>query len=217
MISPSFSLISIFIYSFGLSFVTSSYLSIFIAPLLLIILQRTFFLKTLKKLLFLNVFIVIMGLSAVINQDYEFALLIVLRANALLLFTLLIFSDKSLFDIATSLQTLKLPPKLIALFFFVGKFVIIIKNEFETTKKVMKIRNFKSKSNLFSYKIYANVIGMMIVKCFNRAEKLKYSMILRNFQGQIYQSHTEKFTFIDFFILISVIASISFKIGEISL
>ena len=58
---------------------------------------------------------------------------------------------------------------------------------------------------------------MMIVKCFDRAEKLKYSMILRNFQGQIYQSHTDKLTFIDLFILLSVIASISLKIGEISL
>lgn len=158
-----------------------------------------------------------MGLSAVINRDYEFALLIVLRANALLLFTLLIFSDKSLFDIALSLQTLKAPPKLIALFFFVGKFVIIIKNEFETTKKVMKIRNFKSKSNLFSYKIYANVIGMLIVKCFDRAEKLKYSMILRNFQGQIYQSKIDKFTAIDFLIFLSVVASVFLKLGEISI
>lgn len=196
---------------------TSSYLSIFIAPLLLAILQKKFFLKTLKKLLFLNVFILIMGISAVVKQDYEFALLIVLRANALIIFSLLIFSNKSLFDIAASLQTLKAPPKLIALFFFVGKFVIIIKNEFETTKQVMKIRNFKSKSNLFSYKIYANVIGMMIVKCFDRAEKLKYSMILRNFQGQIYQSNIDKFTFMDFLIFISVLASIFLKIGEISL
>ena len=196
---------------------TSSYLSIFIAPLLLAILQKKFFLKTLKKLLFLNVFILIMGISAVVKQDYEFALLIVLRANVLIIFSLLIFSDKSLFDIAASLQTLKAPPKLIALFFFVGKFVIIIKNEFETTKQVMKIRNFKSKSNLFSYKIYANVIGMMIVKCFDRAEKLKYSMILRNFQGQIYQSNIDKFTFMDFLIFISVLASIFLKIGEISL
>ena len=167
MISPSFSLISIFIYSFGLSFVTSSYLSIFIAPLLLIILQRTFFLKTLKKLLFLNVFIVIMGLSAVINQDYEFALLIILRANALLLFTLLIFSDKSLFDIATSLQTLKAPQKLIALFFFVGKFVIIIKNEFETTKKVMRITDLTHKeSKLLSFN-YENRLPRTLYRLFD--------------------------------------------------
>jgi len=158
-----------------------------------------------------------MGISAIISQDYEFALLIVIRANALLLFTLLLFSDKSLFDIAGSLQTLKAPAKLIALFFFVGKFIIIIKKEFETTKKVMKIRNFKSKSNLFSYKIYANVIGMMIVKCFDRAEKLKYSMILRNFQGQIYQSKIDTFTAIDFLIFLSVLASIFLKIGEINL
>jgi len=217
MISPSFGLISIFIYSFGLSFINSAYLTIFLAPLLLMILQKKAILSTLKKLLFLNIFIIIMGISAIINQDYQYALLIVLRANALILFTLLIFHDKTLFDIAASLHTLKVPDKLISLFFFVGKFVIIIKEEFETTKKVMKIRNFKSKSNAFSYKIYANVIGMMIVKCFDRAEKLKNSMILRNFQGKIYQSKIDKFNKIDFLILLTVLISISLHVGEISL
>ncbi len=217
MISPSFGLISIFIYSFGLSFINSAYLTIFLAPLLLMILQKKAILSTLKKLLFLNIFIILMGISAIINQDYQYALLIVLRANALILFTLLIFHDKTLFDIAASLHTLKVPDKLISLFFFVGKFVIIIKDEFETTKKVMKIRNFKSKSNAFSYKIYANVIGMMIVKCFDRAEKLKNSMILRNFQGKIYQSKIDKFSKIDFLILLTVLISISLHVGEISL
>jgi cobalt/nickel transport system permease protein len=115
------------------------------------------------------------------------------------------------------MQTLRVPDKLSSLFFFVAKFVIIIKDEFNTTKKVMKVRNFRAKSNVFSYKIYANVIGMMIVKCFDKAEKLKNTMILRNFQGKIYQSKSEKITKLDLVILGMVILSLSIKFGEISL
>jgi cobalt/nickel transport system permease protein len=158
-----------------------------------------------------------MSLSAIIHQDYEYALLIFLRANTLIFFTLIIFYDKTLFDIAASLQTLKLPDKLVALFFFVGKFIIIIKEEFRTTTKAMKTRNFKSKSNIFSYKIYANIIGIMIVKCFDRADKLKSSIILRNFQGKIYQSKIDKISKIDLLILFSVLVSIFLRIGEITL
>jgi cobalt/nickel transport system permease protein len=217
VISSSFGLISTILYSFGLSFFNEVYLSLFLPTILLIFIQKDALKSILKKMLFLNIFIIIMVLSAMIHKEYNYALLIALRANAIILFALLIFHNKSLFDIASGMQTLKLPDKLVSLFFFVGKFIIIIKQEFNITKNVMKIRNFKSKTNLFSYKVYANVIGMLIVKCFDRAEKLKNSMILRNFQGKIYQSKKEKFSKVDFLILFSVLLSLSIQFGKVSL
>ena len=81
----------------------------------------------------------------------------------------------------------------------------------------MRVRNFRAKTSIFSYKIYANVIGMMIVKCFDRAQKLKNTMILRNFQGKIYQSKSEKFRTIDFVILLTVILSLSIQFGKVHL
>jgi len=217
MISSSFGLISTILYSFGLSFFNEVYLSLFLPTILLIFIQKNALKSILKKMLFLNIFIIIMVLSAMIHKEYNYALLIALRANTIILFALLIFHKKSLFDIASGMQTLKLPDKLVSLFFFVGKFIIIIKQEFNITKNVMKIRNFKSKTNLFSYKVYANVIGMLIVKCFDRAEKLKNSMILRNFQGKIYQNKKEKSSKEDFLILFSILLSLSIQFGKVSL
>ncbi|HIP29440.1 MAG TPA: hypothetical protein EYG93_11110 [Sulfurospirillum arcachonense] len=217
MISTAFALLSTTIYSFGLSFFESIYISMFLPSFLLIILQKEAILVTFKRLFFLNIFIVMVTASAIINEDYELALLLFLRSNALLLFVLLIFYNKTLFDIATGMQTLRVPDKLSSLFFFVAKFVIIIKEEFAITKKVMRVRNFRSKTSIFSYKIYANVIGMMIVKCFDRAQKLKNTMILRNFQGKIYQSKSEKFRTIDFVILLTVILSLSIQFGKVHL
>ncbi len=217
MISSSFGLISTIIYSFGLSFFNEVYLSLFLPTILLIFIQKNTLKSIVKKMLFLNIFIIIMVLSAIMHKEYNYALLIALRANAIIIFALLVFYNKSLFDIASGMQTLRLPDKLVSLFFFVGKFIIIIKQEFNITKNVMKIRNFKSKTNLFSYKVYANVIGMLIVKCFDRAEKLKNSMILRNFQGKIYQNKKEKFSKIDFLIIFSVLLSLSIQFGKVSL
>ncbi len=217
MISSSFALVATALYSFGLSFFETIYISMFLPSFLLMVLKKEAILVTLKRLILLNIFIVMVSASAYINDDYELALLIFMRSNAILLFTLLIFYNKSLFDIATGMQTLRVPDKLASLFFFVAKFVIIIKEEYSITKKVLKIRNFKAKSNLFSYKIYANIIGMLIVKCFDRAEKLKNTMILRNFRGKIYQSKSEKFTKLDLIIFIIIIISLSIKFGEISL
>lgn len=217
MISTSIALVSTLIYSFGLSFFDTIYLSMFAPSLFLILLQKSAFVPTLKRLLFLNIFIVLVSASAFFNSQHELALLIFLRSNALILFTLLIFWGKDLFNIASAMQTLKIPDKLSAIFFFVAKFIVLIRKEFEITKKVMKTRNFHSKSNVFTYKIYANVIGVMIVKCFDKAEKLKQTMILRNFQGKIYQSSGEKFSLLDLVIFFLVVFSISVRIGEISL
>lgn len=217
MISVPFSLISLVLYSFGLSFFNTIYLSMFAPVLFLMILQKEALLRTLKKLLLLNIFIILVSASAYLNEQYGLALLIFLRSNALILFALLLFWNKNLFDVATGMQTLRLPDKLTALFFFLAKFVIIIKQEFSITKKVMKIRSFKSKSNVFTYKTYANVIGMLIIKCFERADKLKNIMVLRNFKGKIYQSKTEKFSAVDFLILTITLFSLLVKIGKVSL
>lgn len=217
MISASFGLIATTIYSFGLSFFDSIYLSMFLPCIFLMIIQREAIAQIFKKLIFLNIFIVFVSASALLSKDYELALLIFLRSNALLLFMLLIFYKKSLFDIAISMQTLRVPDKLTAVFFFVAKFIVIMKEEFELTKKVMKTRNFKSKTNIYSYKIYSNVIGMLIVKCFDKADKLKNSMILRNFQGKIYQSKSDKFTKMDFLIFCVIIFSLSFKFAKVTL
>jgi len=217
VISSSFGLISIVIYSFGLSFFNEVYLSLFIPTIVVMIFKKNAIIPTMKKILFLNIFIAIMVMSAVLNKEYNYALLIALRANSIIIFALLVFHNKSLFDIATGMQTLRFPDKLVSLFFFVGKFIIIIKQEFNTTKKVMRVRNFQAKTDLFSYKVYANVIGMLIVKCFDRAEKLKNTMILRNFQGRIYQSKKESFSKTDFIILFSVILSLSIQFGKVSL
>lgn len=217
MISTAAALVSTTIYSFGLSFFDTLHVSMFLPSFLLMILQKDAIYATFKKLLFLNIFIIMVSLSAIINEDYELALLLFIRSNALLLFVLLLFYKKSLFDIASAMQALKLPHKLSTLFFFVAKFIIIIKEEFSITKKVLKVRNFKSKTSIFSYKIYANVIGMLIVKCFDRAEKLKHTMLLRNFKGKIYQSQSEKFSKIDFAIFFIVLLSLSIRFGEVSL
>lgn len=217
MISTAMALLSTTIYSFGLSFFNTIYISMFLPSFLLMLIQKDAIIVTFKRLLLLNIFIIMVSLSAIINNDYELALLLFLRSNALLLFALLIFYNKSLFDIATGMQTLKVPNKLSSLFFFVAKFVIIIKEEFSITKKALKVRNFKSNTSIFSYKIYANIIGMMIVKCFDRADKLKDTMILRNFKGRIYQSKSEQFSKIDFVILCIVIFSLSIQFGKVSL
>jgi len=217
MISTAMALISTTIYSFGLSFFNTIYISMFLPSFLLMIIQKDAILVTFKRLLLLNIFIIMVSLSAIINADYELALLLFLRSNALLLFALLIFYNKTLFDIATGMQTLRVPNKLSSLFFFVAKFVIIIKEELSITKKALKVRNFKSKTSIYSYKIYANIIGMVIVKCFDRANKLKDTMILRNFTGKIYQSKSEKFSKIDFAILFIVFFSLSIQFGKVNL
>lgn len=217
MTSVSFSLIGVLAYSFGLSFFNSIYISMFLPVAFVILLRYKIFVHVLKKLVLLNIFIIIVCLSAFWQNQYELALLIFLRSNALLIFMLLLFWDKSLFDIALGLQKLKAPDKVVALFFFVAKFIYIIKEELVRIQKVMKSRGFESKSDVFTYKSYANVIGILIIKCFWRAEKLKNIMQLRGFDGVVYQSQSEKITPNDFFIFTLILFAIFARIGEIQL
>lgn len=212
-ISPASSLVGLLFFSFGLSFLNSIELYIFLPLLFLAFTQEYQFKKLLKHLAILNLFILVVVASVLIEKQLQQALLILIRSNAILLMALLLFSQKDIFFIAYGVNTLKLPHKLSSILFFVGKFVFIIKNELAITKKVMKSRNFQKKTDLFTYFTYANAIGMLIIKCFERADKLRKAMELRNFQGEIYQLREEPVTKIDIVFLFLVILSLilSFK------
>ncbi len=217
MISLRFAFISILLYSFGLAFFKEIWLSMLLAPLFLALVKPKSILPSFKKLLFLNIFILLVSLSAVLSKEYNLALLIFVRANAILFFTFLLFDKRDIFEITASLSSLGLPTKLSTLFFFVAKFIFIIKNEFQIIKKALLVRHFKRKTTLFTYKIYANIVGMLVVKCFERADKLKKAMILRNFGGKIYYAGENSVTKMDLVLLCFVLASIFLKIIKVNI
>lgn len=191
-ISPAAALVAAFIYAIFTALQTHIFFALFLPPLFLTCVKFDFLKNALKKLLFLNVFVVIVVLSLLLARNYDTALLIFVRSNLILFFVLLLFCDKSEFDIALALKGVKCPPKLASIIFFTAKSIFLIKREFYLFGRALYIRGFTPKTNLLSYKTLAGFVGILFIKTWERAEALKNSMFLRGFSGEIYTLSTHR-------------------------
>lgn len=214
MIAPATALVLVFLYSVVISLQSHIYLPMLLPPFALAFFHRHALKSILKKLLFLNVLIVLIVVTLVWQHQYAMACLIFVRSNLILLFGLLLFYDKDEFSIAIGVHQLRLPSKLSSMLFFTAKSIFLLKHEFEVFKKTLHIRGFQAKTNLFSYKTLAGLIGILVIKAIERASYLQKAMLLRHFSGTIYtlKSHP-LFGMMDFFWILFTCLSLLWRQG----
>jgi cobalt/nickel transport system permease protein len=112
--------------------------------------------------------------------------LLTLRANAILLTLICLLSTIPVFTLARALGDLKLSPKLIQLFFFTYRYLHVIHQEYERLRRTMQARGFRPKTNLHTYRSYAFLTGMLMVRSYDRSWRVKNAMLCRGFAGKFY-------------------------------
>ncbi|GEM_PF-343513 len=169
--------------------------------------------KTAKKTLFAiakrifvaNLFVVCFAASAYFFGEPRRAILIFLRANLLIAFAAAIFVNSDAFRLAS--MTTKHFKKLGFLLFFSLKFIEILKNEFAKRQKTLKARGFSPKTNKFTLKTEANLVGILLTASLFHAETLNKALKIRGFQMKFYHEK-ERFYTHDFvlFLLVFLVA-----------
>jgi len=150
------------------------------------------------------------------KQGLEFAYLITLKSNAIIITTIFLLGISSFIEIAHALDHLKIPKKLIFLLFFCYRYIHDISLQYKKLNNSLKIRGFIPSTNFYTYKIYAYLIGILIVKSYDRAQRITKAMICRGFNGTFYtlnHFHFKKsdkvYSFIAFF-YITLLVGVSF-------
>ena len=116
MNKESITLISAFLYSMVVAFSTLDI--VFIVPVLIILFVEKQNLKGIfKKLFFLNFFIIVLVLFVLV-QDKQQAIELLIRTNLILLFNISMFFKSKGYDIVRGLDSLKLPSKVVSVFYF---------------------------------------------------------------------------------------------------
>lgn len=120
------------------------------------------------------------------REGIIYALKITIRSNTIMLFVISLLSTSSISALIHALNDLYLPDKLVYLFFFVYRYLHVIEKEFEKLSNSMSIRAFKPRTNLHTYKSYAYLIGMLLIKSYERSKKVYEAMLCRGFKGKFY-------------------------------
>ena len=85
-----------------------------------------------------------------------------------------------------TLARLRLPQKLIVLLLLTYRYVFVLDQEYQRLKRAADIRGFRPGTNLHSYRTYAYLVGMLLVRASARARRVYLAMCCRGFNGRFH-------------------------------
>ncbi len=154
---------------------------------------------TLKRLSAVNLFILLLwmvipfttpgeylwslGPLHISQQGIEQALAITIKCNAIVLFNLAFLSTSTVFSLAHALAHLRVPSKLVQLFFFSWRYLHLLEEELEQLKRAAVLRGFSPGANMHTYRTYANLLGTLFVRSYDRGQRIYNAMLCRGFDG----------------------------------
>lgn len=167
-----------------------------------IILASLPFRKVVLRLLFVNAFIFFLwillpfttggipifslGPLTATKEGILLATLITLKSNTIILALMALMSTMSIFTMGRALKDLYIPLKIVHLIFLTYRYIHVIYLEYNRLIQAMKIRGFHPGNNIHTYRTYAYLVGMLLVKSYERAERVHAAMLCRGFRGQFY-------------------------------
>ncbi len=112
--------------------------------------------------------------------------LITLKTNAIILIFIALLATSSVADIGHAMARLRVPDKLCLLLLFSYRYIFVINQEYQRLARAARLRGFRPATNLHTYRTYAHLFAMTLVKSWNRAERVHQAMLLRGFSGRFY-------------------------------
>ncbi|MGB0989948.1 MAG: energy-coupling factor transporter transmembrane component T family protein [Halarcobacter sp.] len=208
-LSPTASFVAAIFYSIFISF--SNVEILYFLPLAYVLFceYKNFF-QILKRVVLLNIFIVMIFIVLLLQTSLDEALNIYLRTNMIIAFNIALFFRSSGYDIVRALNDLRFPKRVVSSIYFTLKMIQVLSDELKTIRQTLKARGFKASSSLFAYETYGNLFGHIFVKSIRKAQSLEQTFNLRGFHGRIYLINTIKISYYDL-ILIFLITLIYIK------
>ena len=117
------------------------------------------------------------------------ALTISLKSFSIVLYIITLLSTSTIFALAHAMHHLRVPRKLLYLIVLSYRYIQVIHDEYLKMKNAMRVRGFKPKTNMHTYRTFAYLAGMLLVRSYDRAERIHNAMVLRGFQGRFYLLH----------------------------
>jgi cobalt/nickel transport system permease protein len=130
--------------------------------------------------------IYILDSLGVSREGIKYAFLLTIKSNSIILVGIALLSTSSIYNLVHALRHLYLPDKLVQLSFFSYRYIHTIHSEYIRLNNALKVRGFKSQTNFHTYKTYAYLVGMMLVRSYDRSKRVYNAMLCRGFKGKFW-------------------------------
>ena len=114
------------------------------------------------------------------------ALAVSLKATAVVILIIALLGTSSVFSLVHALSHFHVPKKLLYLFFLSYRYVHVIGVEYYRLRDAMRVRAFSPGTNMHTLRSYGYLVGMLLVRSFERSDRIYHAMLCRGFQGRFY-------------------------------
>jgi cobalt/nickel transport system permease protein len=126
------------------------------------------------------------GRFPVYRQGIEQAARISVKSVSILLIFMCLVTTMTVDTLAHVLYFFRFSRKLVFLLLITYRYLFVIAEEYHRLRAAMRIRCFKSGTNIHSFRSIAYMLGMIFVRSSLRAERVSQAMHLRGFRGRFY-------------------------------
>lgn len=124
------------------------------------------------------------GIFSISAEGVRLSLLVSLKSNAIVCIFLALVASMDAPTAGHALERLRCPSKLVFLFLFTARYVHVIAGEWRTLTVAARLRGFRARSDLHTYRTLASLLGLLLVRSYERSLRVREAMLLRGFTGR---------------------------------
>lgn len=167
-----------------------------------------------KRLIPVNGFLLILVLFLIfVEGGPQLALVILVKANALVLGLIALFGNLSHVTLAHALGHLGAPQKFTHLLLFTIRYLEVMQQEYQRLRAAMKTRGFIPGLNRHTYRTFGYLVGTLLVRSLDRSERIVAAMKCRGFSGRFYLLDHFSFSVHDIWFSLVMTAIIGMLVG----
>lgn len=112
------------------------------------------------------------------------AALIASKVSASVLVLMTLLGDAEPSRLGAALRGLRVPERLTRLLVMTVRYTSLIRDEARRLHDAMRARGFRPRSNRHTWRSYGNLIGMLLVRALERAQRVEEAMLCRGYDGR---------------------------------
>lgn len=113
------------------------------------------------------------------------AVLIALKISAAVLVLMTLLGGLEPTRIGAALYALRIPEAIVRLFVMTVRYLSLLRDEARRLHDAMRARAFSPRSNRHTWRSYGYLLGMLLVRALERAERVEEAMLCRGYTGRI--------------------------------
>lgn len=126
------------------------------------------------------------GPLSAVREGVMLCMVITLKSNAIVLWSIVFFSTMPVAVLGLALNKIRMPVKLVALLLMTYRYIFVLESELAQLTRAIRVRCFSPGTNLHTYRTYAYMVGMLLVRAADRGERVHQAMLCRGFSGRFH-------------------------------